>query len=215
MIVRTDRRAAAPHPGPILKREYLDPAGVGVATLAGQIGIEPSRLEAMLAGAMSFDVDASIRFARALQVSAERLMQMQLRFDFASARGDARYAQVAVMRPVAPQPFPEREFLRGRLGFASNHGADGSYVFKEDRRRDETDEDYAGLHALWVGDRLRVFGTDGARLWTGPILQNLDGTILLPFARTAEWRGWFEAAYAADLAFGPDHAAFFERMEHA
>src|SRR5208283_5334149 len=82
----TERRAAAPHPGPIIKRQFLDPIGLTPEALADQIGMPAERLAAMLDGRASVDVDAAVRLARSLQVPGERVMQMQVRFDFAAAR---------------------------------------------------------------------------------------------------------------------------------
>jgi addiction module HigA family antidote len=211
-----ERRAAAPHPGPIVRRQFLDPVGVSPEALAEQIGMEPSRLAAMLEGEISIDVDTAVRLARSLQLPGERVMQMQNRFDFAAARALAALTALQVLRPVEPPPFPEAGFLVGHLGHAADDApGDGSLFFQEDLPGHVTGDDYAGLHALWQGDRLRIYGPDGAVVWTGPLLQNLDGRMLLPFVRIEEWQPWFVGGYRADLAIGPDHAAFFERMRNA
>ncbi len=73
-------------------------------------------------------------------------------------------------------------------------------------------DQYAGLHALWRGDRLRIYTKTDEVRWTGPVLQNLDGGLFLPYAEPLEWRQWFEAGNRADLALGDDHRAFFQRM---
>jgi addiction module HigA family antidote len=77
--VNVERRQAAPHPGPIIKRDYLDVLGMSVEALAAALDMDLERLAAMLEGRASIDVDAAIRFGRGLQLPAERIMQMQLR----------------------------------------------------------------------------------------------------------------------------------------
>lgn len=210
--ISTDRRAAAPHPGPVIKRDFLDAIGIDVPSLAVTLAMDETRLAGMLAGELSIDVDAAIRLARGLGVPAERLMQMQSRADFSSARRESQFGNVSVARGRAPFPFPESGFISGRLGqTADDASGHSSYYFQEDIATDNT-EPYAGLHALWRGDRLRVYGDDGIVMWTGPVLQNLDGRTLLPFVTQTEWQAWFAAAARADLAIGPDHADFFARM---
>ena len=212
MEIGIERRAAAPHPGPIIKRDYLDELGYDEAVLADHLELDPERLRAMLEGRASIDADAAVRMSRALQIPAERIMQMQLRCDFAAARRAARLQAIGVLRPVGPQPFPDEGFLRGRLGRSGDEGTgDVSLFFQEDVEH-RSGDDYAGFHALWRGDRLRIYEPDGAPRWVGPILQNLDGHILLPFVRIKDWHAWFAAGSKADLAIGPEHAAFFARM---
>lgn len=174
--------------------------------------MDAGRLSAMLAGELSLDVDASLRIARALQLPAERLMRMQLRHDFGIARRDASLERVGILADRAPQPFPET-FLRGRLGSSNDASGEASLFFQETRERKVVGDRYAGLHALWRGDRLRIHAADGATIWTGPVLHDLDGRIFLPFVAATDWQEWFAAGLHAELAFGFDHAAFFERME--
>ena len=212
--VSVDRRLAGAHPGPIIKRDYVDVLGVELSSLAAQLDMEPDRLEAMLAGRASIDVDAAIRFARSLQLPAERIMQMQIRADFAEARATPDFGRVGILRSGTPLPFPESGFLRGRLGQTTEDAAgNGSFFFQEDVDPNDR-EDYAGLHALWRADRLRVYDPSGEVAWTGPVLQNLDGRTLLPFVTPTEWHGWFATGRRADLAIGPDHAEFFARMRN-
>jgi addiction module HigA family antidote len=212
--ISIERRAAAPHPGPVIKRDYLDAIGVDVPTFALQLGLDETRLSAMLSGEASIDVDAAIRIARGLGLPAERVMQMQIRADFGSARREGQFGNVSVVKGTGAFPFPET-FIHGRLGrTADDPTGHNSFYFQEDIAPDNT-EAYAGLHALWRGDRLRVYAADGRPMWTGPVLQNLDGRTLLPFVTQTEWHGWFAAGSRADLAIGPDHAEFFSRMRDA
>lgn len=207
-----ERREAAPHPGPYLKREFLDELGISVAAFADAVGMDVGRLGDMLAGERSLDVDASLRIARALQISAERLTRMQTRFDFAAARRERTRDGIGVLVDPNPKPFPEH-FLRGRLGRSIDTSGAASLFFEENVERTIGADRYAGLHALWRGDRLRIYADSDTPIWSGPLVHDLDGRIMLPFARAVEWNGWFASGLRADLAFGSDHAAFFARME--
>jgi addiction module HigA family antidote len=212
--VSVERRLAAPHPGPIIKRDYVDVLGIELSALAAQLDLDQDRLEAMLAGRTSIDVNAAIRFARSLQLPAERIMQMQIRADFAASRATPDFGRVGILRRSAPFPFPESGFLRGRIGQTTEDASgNGSFFFQEDVEPNDGD-DYAGLHALWRADLLRVYEPSGEVAWTGPVLQNLDGRTLLPFVSPADWHSWFATGRRADLAIGPDHAEFFARMRN-
>jgi addiction module HigA family antidote len=213
MSLFTERRAAAPHPGPLIVRQLLDPLGISVEALAEQIEMSADRLGAMLDGRSSIDVETAVRLARCLQVPGERVMQMQVRFDFAAARAISGLEKLKILRPPETPAFPESGFLHGHLGQAADDApGDDSLYFQEDVTRLVPGDHYAGLHALWQGDRLRVYGPDGEPIWTGPLLQNIDGRMLLPFVRSSEWLSWFSGNFRADLAIGPEHTAFFERM---
>ena len=187
--IGVDRRGAAPHPGPILKREYLDRLGIEPDVFAIHANIDRVALADIFAGVRSLDADSAVRFARALGLPAERLMQMQVRYDFAIARDVPELARLEPIGPSLPPTFPEAGFLRGRLGRTPDGFGDGSLFFQEDVPEQFGQNAYAGLHALWRGDRLRVFDAQDRPVWTGPLLQNLDGRILLPFARPAVWQG--------------------------
>ncbi len=209
-----ERRSAAPHPGPILKTEYFDPIGLTAVAFATKVGMDSTLLEEMLAGRTSIDVATAIRLARTLQVPAEKIMQMQLKYDFALARNMPELRSLEPLQASAHLAFPERDFIRGRLGQAQGEApGDGSFFFQEDIERPVPGDQYAGLHALWRGDRLRIYsGSRESVRWSGPVLQNLDGGLFLPYAEPIEWREWFAAGSRADLALGDEHRAFFQRM---
>lgn len=212
--VGADRRVPAPHPGPVIREEYVEPLELSVAALCSGAGMDPQRFAEMLAGRRSFDVEYAVRVGRALQLPADKIMHMQLKHDFAAARRTVDLKRIGLVAPPKPAAFPATGYLAGRLGrLRDDAPADTSAYFKQDMERRYGDEEHAGVHALWRGDRLRVYDPqDGTVLWTGPILQSLDGRMLLPYARQEDWHGWFADGHRADLAFGPEHLAFLERM---
>ena len=218
LISRTidaERRESAPHPGPVLRTDFLDPLGIDAGTFAAHVGVPVARLESILNGEASIDVETAIRCARALGTSAERLMQMQTRYDFAALRGAERLRDIHEIGPPCRQSFPSDGFLSGNLGLTADAFGGGSLFFQERLAKKMASDAYAGMHALWSGDRLRIYEPAGTVIWTGPLLQNLDGKILVPYVRAAVSSVWFSSGYAADLAIGEEHAAFFERMRDA
>ncbi|GAC1441691.1 MAG: hypothetical protein NVS4B5_15900 [Vulcanimicrobiaceae bacterium] len=206
----SERRIEAPHPGPQIHRDYIEALGISIAEMSAHVGIELPVLEAMFAGTRSIDVDAAIRIARALQLPAERIMRMQVRSDFADARGHAAARGIDVFVPQAAPPFPTT-FRCGRLARTNGSTGDGSFFFQESPDTAASGGTYAGLHALWRGDRLRVYDDAGEPEWSGPVATDFDGRVLLPYVRTEVWLSWFAAARRADLHFGPEHVACFER----
>lgn len=168
----------------------------------------------MLAGRDSFDVELAVVLGRALQLPAELVMQMQLRYDFSQARLRHRTRDVALWNRPPRDTFPPQH-LTGRLGRAGDTTADDlSIFFQEDAPPGHTAGGrYAGLHALWRGDRLRVYDDGATVCWTGPVLRNLDGRPLLPGVRPADWREWFRAGLRADLALGDEHRNFVESSD--
>lgn len=209
--VDSERRVEAPHPGPQIKRDYVDALGLTVSELATHVGLEVERLTAMLAGTRSLDVEATIRISRALQLPAERIMRMQMRRDFADARSSEVGSTIEVFVPRQIAAFPQT-FVPGRLARANDAG-DGSFFFQQTLEGPVVGDSYAGLHALWRGDLLRVYEPAGGVLWHGPVLTDFDGHVQLPYVRAETWIAWFVAGHRADIHFGAEHAEFFERMD--
>lgn len=210
--VGSERRVEAPHPGPLIRRDYIDVLGLTVEDIAAHLGVDAEPLRGMLAGTRTIDVATAVRLSRALQLPAERIMRMQLRHDFAEARDRENLNAVGVLVARDVQSFPDI-YVRGRLARANDPSGEGSLFFQQQLSGPVAGDAYAGLHALWRGDRLRVYDTTGAPIWTGPVLTDLDGRVLLPYVRTDVWLDWFGQGRTADLWIGPDHEAFFERME--
>jgi addiction module HigA family antidote len=205
------RIGTAAHPGPLIAKEFVEPLGLQPESLAHHVGTDPQRLAAILNGEASFDAETAIRVARAFELPAERIVQMQVKYDLATLKGNADVQSV----PLLPQPVQENfptEALHGRLAEAADDGYGGfSWFFQQDHG-DAIDDPYQGLHSLWVGDRLRVFHPRGYAMWSGPRLKNLDGRMLLPYVRFQVWIEWFYNGFRAELAMGEEHRLFVERL---
>jgi len=197
----SSRREPAPHPGPALQREYLDPLGIDAATLAAQIDIDPERLQRMLAGVDSIDVETAIRLARSLQINPKLLMERQVRHDFAIRRADPELEALPVLANDGFVTFPDHGFLRG--GLVGIREASGwgevrpeTLAFFADGRDDDLSN---RIYEIKRGARLRVYKADGEVEWIGVVLQSLEGRPLLPFVRPKEWQAWFANHRRADF----------------
>jgi addiction module HigA family antidote len=207
-----EQRPGGAHPGPLIAREFLAPLGLEPAELARHIGVEPAYLNAILRGKASFDCETAARLGRAFELSPDGIVQMQVKHDLALLRADPAVQAIGVLPAPPAADFPD-DAVRGRLAEASNESYGGfSWFFREDVAEASPLDPYRGLHSLWIGDRLRVYDAQGKAIWTGPVLKNLDGRMLLPYVRFQAWIEWFYSGLRADLAPGPEHRAFLERL---
>jgi antitoxin HigA-1 len=195
----------------MIGRDFLAPLGLEVDELARHVGLDCARLAAMLRGEMSFDPESAARVARAFELPAEHIVRMQVAYDLAQLKADPTIQGIGVLPAPAALPFPE-DALHGWLAEAADEGYGGfTWFFREEVRENPLDP-LRGLHSLWVGDRLRVYDAKGCAFWTGPVMKNLDGRMLLPYVRFQAWIEWFYCGLRADLALGPEHRAFLERL---
>lgn len=200
-----------PHPGHMIVAEYLVPLDLDPGDFARWCGIDAGRFDRLARAEGSFTVAEATRVARALDLNADRIIQMQTRHDLAAARSDAALAAVTLLpMPSAAPPFPEHDVLHGALAETSDVAYDGyCWFFREDV---PGGRGYDGLHALWRGDRLRVSDPDGRPIYHGTVLKDLDGRMLLPYVAFQTWSAWFFNRYPADLAIGDEHRLFLEQL---
>lgn len=74
------------HPGPWLKRQVVEPAGVNVKQLAEHLGVSRQNLSNLLHGHIALSAEMAIRFEKAFGLKAETLTRMQGAYDLAQAR---------------------------------------------------------------------------------------------------------------------------------
>jgi addiction module HigA family antidote len=197
----------------LILREYLEPLGVSPAEFARHLGIDGDVMGRICRGETPLTVATATRIARALQISADRIINMQIRHDVAAAKTDPTVVGVGVLPMPAAPAFPDVNVLHGRLAETSEPGYDGlCWFFKEERERAFGESEYDGLHALWRGDVLRVFDPSDKVIFVGPVLKDLDGRMLLPYARFQMWIEWFLGRFRADLALGAEHLEFLNRL---
>lgn len=80
------RTVPYPHPGEILKEEFMDPMGVTGYRLAKSIDVPQTRISDILAGERSITADTGLRLARFFGTSDEFWIKLQLDYDTANVR---------------------------------------------------------------------------------------------------------------------------------
>lgn len=77
-----------PHPGIILKEEFLEPMGVTQYRLAVDTGMPPSRVTALVKGKVGITADTAIRLARFFGTDAQSWLNLQNRHDLRNAEAE-------------------------------------------------------------------------------------------------------------------------------
>lgn len=80
------RTVPHPHPGEILKEEFLVPMNITAYRLAKAIGVAQTRISDILAGERAITADTGLRLARFFGTSDEFWVKLQLDYDTANAR---------------------------------------------------------------------------------------------------------------------------------
>lgn len=82
------RTVPYPHPGEILKEEFLDPMGITAYRLAKAIGVQQTRISGIIAGERAITADTGLRLARFFGVSDGFWVGLQLDHDLAQVRDE-------------------------------------------------------------------------------------------------------------------------------
>ncbi|HZK82310.1 MAG TPA: HigA family addiction module antitoxin [Humisphaera sp.] len=78
------------HPGAILKREFLDEIGLRPGTLARLIGVDRSRVKAIIEGKRDITADTALRLGKFLGTTPDFWMNLQSHYNLAVAAGGAK-----------------------------------------------------------------------------------------------------------------------------
>ena len=89
------------HPGPWLRRTYLDPYGMTVTEVASHLGVSRQNMSVLFNGHASLTAMMALRFEKAFGISADTLLRMQAGYDLARARAREGELDVERMREVA------------------------------------------------------------------------------------------------------------------
>jgi addiction module HigA family antidote len=89
-----------PHPGEILKLEFLDPLGLSQNRLARAIGVPPNRVHAIVKGTRDITADTDLRLTRFFGLSEGYFLRLRNAFDILAAkrRLAARLARIEPWR---------------------------------------------------------------------------------------------------------------------
>ncbi|MEJ0063616.1 MAG: HigA family addiction module antitoxin [Alphaproteobacteria bacterium] len=72
------------HPGEILRKEYLEPAGLKAVHLARATGLSTGRISELLSGKRDITAEIALRLARATGASARLWLGLQSDYDLLS-----------------------------------------------------------------------------------------------------------------------------------
>jgi antitoxin HigA-1 len=89
------------HPGPWLRRTYLDHFGLTVTEVAGNLGVSRQNMSLLLNGHASLTATMALRFEKAFGISADTMLRMQAGYDLAQARMREGELGVEKVRNVA------------------------------------------------------------------------------------------------------------------
>jgi len=100
MPERTGKLRPPVHPGRILKEDLLDPLGISVNRLAGELSVPANRLSQIVNGRRAITPDTSLRLGRYFGFSPDYWHNLQKHYEFELAR---RSHQTAIERAVRPR----------------------------------------------------------------------------------------------------------------
>ena len=86
----------AVHPGPWLRRNFIEPHHLTVSGAADHLGVTRPAMSALLNGRAGLSATMALRFEKAFGISADTLMRMQAAYEMAQAR--TREGEIAVER---------------------------------------------------------------------------------------------------------------------
>ncbi len=92
------RNIPMPHPGTILKEEFLEPLGMSVYALAKEIRVSRSRINDICLGKQGITANIALRLGKFFDVDPQWFMNMQAKYDLhAEAIGLAK--ELAAIKP--------------------------------------------------------------------------------------------------------------------
>ncbi|MFM7477399.1 MAG: HigA family addiction module antitoxin, partial [Microcystis aeruginosa] len=80
-MVRIPTHRRPPHPGQMLKEEFLRPMGITQRQLADAIGVPYRQINEIVNGRRGITPSTALRLAKYLQVSPDFWLNLQIRFD--------------------------------------------------------------------------------------------------------------------------------------
>jgi len=93
------RRIPLPHPGTILKEEFLEPMGLSVYALARAIDVPRSRLNEICHGRQGVTANIALRLGRYFGVDPQWWMNMQSKYELHVASRELS----EVLKKIAPR----------------------------------------------------------------------------------------------------------------
>ncbi len=97
------KRLKNPHPGEILKYEFLEEIGLSQNALAKAIGVPANRIHSIVNGERDITADTDLRLCRFFRLSEGFFLRLQVLYDTREAKREIA-AQLARIRPYEYRP---------------------------------------------------------------------------------------------------------------
>lgn len=101
--------ADAPHPGAVLRADFLEPLGLSANALALALRVPAPRISELVRGRRGVTPDTALRLAQAFGTSAEFWMGLQAAHDLAVARAADGPRILADVEPVVGEDKARRK----------------------------------------------------------------------------------------------------------
>ena len=90
-----------PHPGFVLKKDYIDPLGVSVTDLASKLGVSRNTLSSIINERAGVSADMALRLARAFKTSPDFWLKLKYAYElWVAERLDSGWKEVEPVKPV-------------------------------------------------------------------------------------------------------------------
>ena len=85
-VITTDEALGLPHPGEVLRSEFMEPMGLSAYALAKAMGVSRSRINDIAHGRQGITAAIALRLGRYFNVDPQWFMNMQSKFDLSRAQ---------------------------------------------------------------------------------------------------------------------------------
>ena len=92
---------APPHPGEVLRKEYMEPFGLTGNKLALALHVSPPRITEIVIGRRGVTADTALRLSKCFNTSPQYWLTLQMEYDIATARKSLGDRLEQEVRPVS------------------------------------------------------------------------------------------------------------------
>ena len=86
------------HPGEVLKEMYIDPLGISITALAGNLGVARKTVSQLINGHMGVSAEMALRLAKAFNTTPELWLNMQRNYDLWQAGTKIKISHIRSLR---------------------------------------------------------------------------------------------------------------------
>ena len=106
-VEMSGRSLPIPHPGAILREEFLDPMGLSAYALAQAIQVPRSRINEICRGRQGISANIALRLGKFFSVDPQWFLNMQAKYDLETERERLK-ADLAAITPREPESVQRR-----------------------------------------------------------------------------------------------------------